>query len=641
MYKIALINMPFASAEIPSIALTQLQYVVRQELGEEVQCDIFYLNLDFVNYLGLQLFQMISASVEANTFGLGDWFFSGEAFPDQPDQTDLYLQRHFAEQFAELASVKQLLLNKRRAVGLFLKSLMDRYRLADYQLTGFTSMFSQNIACFAMAKRLKERRPDMVVLMGGANCETPMGNVIARQVETVDFVFSGPGLRSFPRFVRHLLAGEREECHRIPGVLSRQKLALAEGRLTEVGEELDIEVPLPVNYDGFLAAYDRKLHGQPFTLRIPFETSRGCWWGERSHCTFCGLNGATMAYRAMQPAAAIELFRDLFERYGSRVEEFEAVDNILPRRYLTDVLPQLEPPAQTRIFYEVKADLKEHEMEVLERAHVTRIQPGIEALSTSTLKLMKKGTTAFQNLRFLMYCQRSNVEPYWNLLVGFPNEPESVYEKYARDIPLLTHLHPPSGVFPVRFDRFSPYHKLASEYGLKLLPGDFYGMLYPFPAEELTDLAYFFRNDDFHAAYLVSTAKWLRPLRELVGRWQAMWRSDQKPDLVLREAAGGSSVLDSRSGKLVEHVLSAQGLRVLDVLTTQHKIPRLVEALADIPGEEVAREVEALQGLGLLFEEDGTYMSVVKRLRREATEEWTLQPGMAETRAASGAAAAS
>ncbi len=640
MYKIALINMPFASVEIPSIALTQLQYVVQQELGAEVHCDIFYLNLDFVNYLGVQLFQMISASVEANTFGLGDWFFSADAFPDQPDQTDTYLQRHFAEQFAELASIKQLLLNKRRAVGLFLKSLIDRYRLADYQMVGFTSMFCQNIASFAMARRLKQRRPDMVVLMGGANCETPMGNVIVRQIDEVDFVFSGPGLRSFPRLVRHLLAGERDECHRIPGVLSRQKLALHPGRLIEIGEELDIEVPLPVNYDGFLATYDRKLHGHPFHLRLPFETSRGCWWGERSHCTFCGLNGATMAYRAMRPATAIELFRDLFERYGSRVEEYEAVDNILPREYLTKVLPFLDPPARTRIFYEVKADLKEHEMEALERAHVTRIQPGIEALSTTTLKLMKKGTTSFQNLRFLLYCQRSNVEPFWNLLVGFPNEPESVYEKYARDIPLLTHLHPPSGVFPVRFDRFSPYHKLANEYGLKLLPGDFYAMLYPFPAEELADLAYFFRNDDFHAPYLVSTAKWLGPLRELVGRWQAMWRSGERPDLVLREAAGGATVLDSRSGKPIEHPLSPPALRVLLGLTTQHKVPRLAEALGDLSEEEVAREVEALRGLGLLFEEDGAYMSVVKRQRREATNEWQLGPGLAEPRAASGAAAA-
>ena len=33
-------------------------------------------------------------------------------------------------------------------------------------------------------------------------------------------------------------------------------------------------------------------------VRLSAESSRGCWWGAKSHCTFCGLNGGTMAFRA-------------------------------------------------------------------------------------------------------------------------------------------------------------------------------------------------------------------------------------------------------------------------------------------------------------------------------------------------------
>jgi ribosomal peptide maturation radical SAM protein 1 len=470
-----------------------------------------------------------------------------------------------------------------------------------------------------------------------------MGGVIARRVEAVDFVFSGPGLRSFPRFVGHLVAGEQEQCHQIPGVLSRRKLELAAGgQCREIGEALDIDELLPLDFDEYLAAFDRKFPGQVNKVRIPFETSRGCWWGERSHCTFCGLNGMTMSYKAMKPAAAIELLQGLFARYGARVEEFESVDNILPREYLTDVLPHLEAPPTARIFYEVKADLKEHEMEILGRARVTRIQPGIESLSTSTLKLMKKGTTVFQNLKFLLYCQRSQVTPYWNLLVGFPREPESVYEKYYADIPLLTHLHPPSGAFPVRFDRFSPYHKLAGEYGLKLRPSDFYAMIYPFPAEDLEDLAYFFRDDDFHADYLVSTAKWLGRLRQRVSWWQGLWNRDVKPDLMLQGEGDRWSVLDSRGGgKPVEHVLAEPALRVLNALIIQHKLPRLIEMLPGMAAEDVVHEVEALAGLGFLFEEDGTYMSVVKRPPTPVTGEWSVSSTLGRARPAAEAAAAS
>jgi ribosomal peptide maturation radical SAM protein 1 len=612
MYKIALVSMPFAAADIPSIALAQLKAAVTRQLGDRVSCDVFYLNLDFVNYLGLPLYQMISQSVEANTAGLGDWFFSGDAFPELPDQSELYLSRHFAEQRTQLASMKQQLLARRRTVGQFLRGLIDRYRLADYQLVGFTSMFSQNVASCAVAKRLKEKRPQTLIVMGGANCEAPMGAVIAKHVQQVDFVFSGPALNSFPQLVEHVLAGEMERCHRIPGVLSRRKLAMTPaGQCREIGEELSIDEKLPIDYEDYFTAFGSKLRGAQLKPRLPFETSRGCWWGERSHCTFCGLNGTTMKYRAMAPDLAVEYLQKLFDRYGSRVAEFESVDNILPREYLTDVLPRLKPPSNTSLFYEIKADLKEHEMAVLEKAGVTRIQPGIEALSTLTLRLMKKGTTVFQNLQFLMHCNHFRITPNWNLLVGFPGEPESVYERYCKDIPLLTHLYPPGGVYPVRFDRFSPYHKLAAEYRLKLRPCEFYAMIYPFPSEDLEDLAYFFRDEEFNAPYIVNTSRWLGRLRERVAQWWALWERGPKPELVLEESGGDAIVRDSRSGSRVEHRIGPSARRVLHALRQQHKIPRLAEILGDMSIDEVTREVAALRDCGLLFEQDGYYLTLV------------------------------
>lgn len=611
MYRIALVSMPFAAADIPSIALSQLKSAVLQKHGDRVSCDVFYLNLDLVNYLGLPLYQLISQSVEANTAGLGDWFFSADAFPDRPDQSELYLGRHFAEQRTQLASVKPQLLAKRQSIGRFLQGLIDRHRLFDYQLVGLTSMFSQNMASFAVAKRLKEKRSETLVVMGGANCEAPMGAVIAKHVKQVDFVFSGPALRTFPRFVGHVLDGDMEICHQIPGVLSRRKLAqMPVGQCREIGEEMSIDETLPLDYEDYFKALGSKIRGSQLKPRLPFETSRGCWWGERSHCTFCGLNGATMTYRAMEPNLALEYLQDLFDRYGSLVEEFESVDNILPREYLTEVLPRLSTPDNTSLFYEIKADLKVHEMAVLAKARVSRIQPGIEALSTSTLKLMKKGTTAFQNLQFLMHCHRFGITPNWNLLVGFPGEPESVYEKYYRDIPLLTHLYPPGGVFPIRFDRFSPYHKLASEYGLKLQPSEFYSMLYPFPAEDLHDLAYFFRNEDLNAAYLVNTSRWLGRLRERVAQWWALWERSPKPELAF-EQRDDTVVIDSRTGNRVEHRLRPSALRALRALRQHHKIPRLAEMLGDLPVDEVAREVASLQESGLVFEENGYYLSLV------------------------------
>ena len=80
MYKIALINMPFADLSLPSIALTQLKFVVEQRFGDAVSVDIHYLSHDFANYLGLDLYESITNSADAQNAGLGDWFFRQTAF---------------------------------------------------------------------------------------------------------------------------------------------------------------------------------------------------------------------------------------------------------------------------------------------------------------------------------------------------------------------------------------------------------------------------------------------------------------------------------------------------------------------------------------------------------------------------------
>ncbi|MCG8455717.1 MAG: RiPP maturation radical SAM C-methyltransferase, partial [Holophagales bacterium] len=367
------------------------------------------------------------ASLNYRIRGLGDLLFMHLAFPDQPDRAEAQARKSSIS-FREHRRILESLLGKKEELGPLLDQLIDTYGLDRYDVVGFTSMFVQNVPSIAMARRLKQRRPEIVTLLGGANCETPMGQVIAKNVESIDFVFSGPGLVSFPQLIGHLLAGEEERCHGLTGVFSAERLR-REGKIHEIGRELPIDEDVPLDFDDFLASLDAKgLDGiQPV---LTFETSRGCWWGERAHCTFCGLNGMTMKYRAMEPAKALALIRGLYDRYYPRVKRLQSVDNIMPRSYLEEVFPKLETPEGARIFYEVKADLKDHEMETLARSGVTLLQPGIEALSTPVLKLMRKGTTALQNIRFLKSCLAYGIEPTWNLLIGFPGEEEHVYEKY-------------------------------------------------------------------------------------------------------------------------------------------------------------------------------------------------------------------
>lgn len=614
-YKVSLINMPFASLSLPSIALTQLRSVVGDLLGDRVRVRILYLNHDCAEYFGRDLYELVAETLEASNSGLGDWLFRQVAFPELADNSQLYFQRYFPALDEAGEVLRGRALARRLGLERFLDRLLTRYRLDREDLVGFTSMFAQNVASFALARRLKEKRPGIVTVMGGANCEAPMGLEIARHVDAVDFVFSGPALVSFPQLLGSLLAGDGDGAHRIRGVFSQHNADSEHLQgIGAIGAERAIEAPVTLDYDDFLDQLEHRYPDGEIDPGLPFETSRGCWWGERAHCTFCGLNGSTMAYRSLPPQRALELLEGLFRRYGDRCRRFESVDNIMPREYLESLFPHLRPPAGAHLFYEVKADLKDRELEVLSRAGVTRLQPGIEALATSTLRLMRKGTTSFQNLGFLKGCVRYRIEPAWNLLIGFPGEDAAVYRKYLEDLPRLTHLPPPSGAFPVRFDRFSPYFTRAAEYGLDLAPFAFYRAIYPFSDETLASLAYYFEDRNYDAPYLTNLAGWQRRLAAAVERWKKRWAGTDgglRAELVAAPGDGGTVVRDTRSGRLVEHRTGDLGTALLDQLHRRAATPAAAARRLAADEAQVAAEIARLSSLELLFEEDGRYLSLM------------------------------
>ena len=609
MYKIALINMPFADLAMPSIALTQLRAVVEQRFKDQVSIDIYYLNHDFARYLGLELYDRITHSADSQNAGLGDWFFRQTAFPELANNAGVYLSRYFPFHTEEMNKLKSGLLEKRRGLDQFLDSLIATYRFDQVQLVGFTSMFQQSAAAFSMARRLKECESKPIVVMGGANCESPMGQVIVKEVTPVDYVFSGPGLKSFPDFVQHCLNGEPGRASAIKGVFTKRNYIFQSGA-DAIGEELSIDVPVELDYRQFLYNLTQNFPEGEVDPILLFETSRGCWWGERAHCTFCGLNGVSMAYRAMSPDRALKQFESLFE-FAPQVSRMDAVDNILPKSYFKEVLPHIKTPENVSLFYEVKADLSESDVQTLANARVRIIQPGIESLATSTLKLMKKGTSAFRNLALLKFCATYGIEPLWNLLIGFPGEGADVYRKYIDDLPLLTHLYPPSGVYPVRFDRYSPYFMKAKEYGLDLHPLDYYSLIYPFPAEALNDLAYYFADVNIGAEYAQTVSQWIGKIREKIDCWHEVWKShDDHPVLLLYKHGDQHMIRDSRSGELKEYPITAVSARILNLMADTKRIGDVNKEFTNGSSIDAAKEIAVLREKGLLFEEDNRFMSL-------------------------------
>jgi ribosomal peptide maturation radical SAM protein 1 len=606
LLRVAFVNMPFADWNRPSFALSQLATLLHRDFDGAVSVDVHYLNQDVAQYLGAPLYESISVSHDHVDTGLGDWLFRSIAFPDVPDNAAEYFRRFYRGQ--RWSGFREQILELRAGLRDFCVSLLDNEHIAETDVVGFSSMFAQHVPCLAAARLIKERNPDALVVIGGANCEAPMGSVVAKHVPDVDFLFSGPALDTFAEFMRHVLDGRPEAADTIPGVVSRRNCHNPKFQAA-IGRNHDIDDVLRPDYSSFLTALDEhpglRLTGASEPMLF-FETSRGCWWGERSHCTFCGLNGQSMGYRAMAPQAAIDQFNWLFG-FAPEYPALFCTDNVMPRNYPKDVFASLDPPSGVSIFYEVKLPLSRNDLARMAAGAVTVVQPGIEALATSTLKLMRKGTTAFQNLQFLKSCEEFGIDPHWNLLIGFPGEDESVYRNYERIIPLLTHLRPPHGVYMVRYDRYSPYFTKREDYGLDLHPMDYYSLTYPFDSAALAQLAYFFADHSL-APYMAQATAWYERLRVVIDDWRDAWFGSNPTTRELRLIGSDDSgwlVRDSRGGARIDHTVDETTVRLLRQLSSP---VRSAPLSADV---DVAARLTWLTERGMLFEEDGRVLSLV------------------------------
>ena len=502
--------MPFGSLERPALGLGLLQ---AQLTLAGIACETRYLSFAFADFIGLEEYLWVSGELPYTAFA-GDWSFSASLYGKRTESDRAYVEQVLRREWQFDEAQVARLLRVRAYCEPFLEHCGDAIRWSDYDLVGFTSTFEQNIASLALARRLKGAHPHLTVAFGGANWEGEMGEELHRRFRFVDLVCSGEADHSFPALVAALGTPSRELAG-VPGIVyrDRQGKTRATGRAPLV-RDLDA-LPFP-DFDPFVRDKAASPAAACLTPSLLVETGRGCWWGAKSHCTFCGLNGGSMAFRSKSPERALAEIRHLRERYGT--DTLSAVDNILDMRYFDTLLPRLasEEP-DLSLFYEVKANLSAEQVALLAAAGVRTIQPGLESMSDAVLKLMRKGTTALQNVQLLKWCREHAVHAEWNLLYGFPGESPADYADMLELFDAIWFLDPPSGWGPVRLDRFSPYHEDPVESGMRnLRPMAPYRYLYPFPPDVLTRIAYYF---DYDYADGREPLDYARPLIDKVNAW--------------------------------------------------------------------------------------------------------------------------
>ena len=443
--KIALVAPPWPLFNRPSIQIAALKSFLLQELrGVEARC--FHPYLAVAAGLGADDYDLISQSSWASEAVGASLLEPANSLPEA-----LFFQ---ALKDRGLKVEKGLFPRAKSALEHALKRLVEE-ELPQADLLVVTASINQLTAALALAQYSKRSRPERPIILGGAGVSGPFGDWIETTFPEIDLVIMGEGELPLVEAVSALAEG--------------RPLKAARGQLPSLGR-----LPIP-DYSDFF----QELYHLPGPLRfipvLPVEASRGCWW---NRCNFCNLNLQWKGYRAKEPRRVVEEVAALASRHG--VLDFAFMDNVLPRREAVEIFRLLgRTRLHLHIFAEIRAVYRRDQVRNMAQGGLVEAQVGIEALSTSLLKRLGKGTTLMDNVAAMRHLTENGIRLGANLMLHFPG---SSHIEVKETLEALKFVWPYQPLKPVSFwlgdgSPVAAHPKRFGIYGLR--PHRFYQHLFP------------------------------------------------------------------------------------------------------------------------------------------------------------------
>lgn len=468
---VVLVQMPICHL-IPSLALALLKQGLKDE---GISCCVEYASHRFVSHLGYDYYRYAdnALTIIANTgweaafapsAGIKSAISLDEFLEIANNEMALYkdvlsLNASGKDLTARLIHSMRSIYNKLFAeIPVFLEKEAEYILSFNPKIVGLSVMTQQRNATFAMCRILKQKKPDIITIMGGGVCVGETAKQFLKVCPDLDYVFTGEGDRALARACRDLLAGNSMEEH--PYMLSRGN----EGYFFRV-DDID-DNPMP-DFSDYIKILEEDEFGDKIDRTTVVESSRGCWWAEKQRCRFCGLHYCKEAinYREKTPERFWEELIQINKRFG--FTDFQMADCIISRKLISS-LPDKCPEERKdfSLWGECRSDLSEADIKRLAVNGFTMLQPGIESLQDDILRLMSKGRKTVQQLLFMRRAMKYGIRCRWNIIYSIPGEKEEWYEEMLVLLKKLHHLDPPSVITPLLLARGSIFHTDAEQYGV-------------------------------------------------------------------------------------------------------------------------------------------------------------------------------
>lgn len=534
---VCFVSMPFSDITMPSMALSLMKSCLT---AAGISSVIEYEHLYYAHRIGQKLYHDLAFA--RSDFHVGEMIFARAAHNKTLRPLSEYIDWMWDKRIPwggatpyeiEMAKAGWIdkLPSQQQDVEEYIEEAAIRILAHHPKIVAFASVFQQTNPSIALARRLKKEKNPPIIVVGGANCMGDLGAALIEHVEAYDYVFIGEADEIFAGVCGRLLSDGEIPPEELPyGVLSRRS-PQPERTVHRVTKDME-KLPAP-DFDDFFTTF-KALFPNEENVHFMAEGSRGCWWGQKKPCTFCGLNGPARNYREK----TTEQFADEIEALSRKYSDAATcifTDSILSHRQMKDLPAEIKRRGMNLLFFsEIKSNLTEKDVRSLAEAGFIHLQPGIESLQDDVLRIMNKGCRAIRQIETLKSCRAYNIQVTWNLLSGFPGEKGEYYEEMAELIPKIMHLTSPRQFVHIVYQRYGEYTDNPDRYGLRLRPARVYDFIF---ADEdfIRRSAYIFEPVDeeelkIYWNILLKGEAW-RKVKTLVEQWLGERWQPQRLDM--------------------------------------------------------------------------------------------------------------
>jgi ribosomal peptide maturation radical SAM protein 1 len=618
---IALISTPWPLYNRPSIQLGALKAFLRAA-HPDVEVDARHFYLQLAEALGYRLYQQISERT-----WLAESIYAALLFPERfQDIEKLFDRETRSKPMAKKTGLKKIAVLAKKKTEDFIRAQPWQ----KYMLAGFSISLCQLTSTLYFIKRIKKQCPDLVIVIGGSTFSGAAGCRLFELFPQIDLVVNGEGELPLSRLVGWLKASPKlEDLPPIKGITRPSSPGNGDGGAA-FNQLTDLDRLPPPDYDDYFELLKSFKPASVFFPVLPVETSRGCWWHgppaagksgaylsgrAAGGCAFCNLNRQWQGYRCKDPsrvAADIDRLTGRFQTLAVAV-----VDNVLPRKSAREIFKKTgRLKKDLQMFAEVRAGTPAAELEVMRAAGMQELQIGIEALSTSLLRKLCKGTRAIQNLEIMRNCEAAGIVNRSNLILHFPGSDEQDVAEtlYTLDFALPFH--------PLQTVNFwlglgSPVWQNPTAYGIKAVYNhpNWSRLFPPIISKSLTFMVQAYRGD------LGFQQKIWRPVKEKVALWQKDYaglqdRSLKSPVLSLRDGRDFLIIRQRRSAAdAMEHRLVGTSRQIYLFCMQPRSLKRIRSRFPSFAEDKIVSFLKMMVDKKLMFAETEKYLSLAVPMR--------------------------